>query len=222
MTNSILTLCTKKGRVPFLWKVPKRSVWTLANILRPLRWERNDSKKQSGDGSASSREKPIGVPGGPTGQQVRLANCHFPLVHWHLRWPSKYQYRDHLVGYCLITFPRNLFTLITRWDSHGLTIDQFQEVLRWGLVLGVQSNLIVCSVSCMTKNLRTKWWLNPFFNQLLKESKGTSFFYSPVIWKHQCLWHWRRRRSVPHTVQVNISFRSPLLTAEWVSGFGEA
>ena len=78
MTNSILTLCTKKGRVPFLWKVPKRSVWTLANILRPLRWERNDSKKQSGDGSASSREKPIGVPGGPTGQQVRLANCHFP------------------------------------------------------------------------------------------------------------------------------------------------
>ena len=61
-----------------------------------------------------------------------------------------------------------------------------------------------------------------FFNQLLKESKGTSFLYSPVIWKHQCIWHWRRRRSVPHTVQVNISFRSPLLTAEWVSGFGEA
>ena len=121
MTNSILTLCTKKGRVPFLWKVPKRSVWTLANILRPLRWERNDSKKQSGDGSASSREKPIGVPGGPTGQQVRLANCHFPLVHWHLRWPSKYQYRSSsglLLNYISPQFVHSDHQVGLPWAHH--------------------------------------------------------------------------------------------------------
>ena len=59
-------------------------------------------------------------------------------------------------------------------------------------------------------NCAISWALN--FNFLtVCSSDGIVYFHFPVVWEHQCLWHWWRWRSLPQSIQVKLQMNLLLL-----------